>query len=360
MNRLARNIVICGAAIIVILICVLYFASRKMLQEIESRINQGMEIARVQVEKAASSQYGIQSFDYTPFKCSGLIDYKCKSDKITLYMDDFTTKHKNVHETIQFYNFTLIGENIKSKNHLSFKVSTDIEYPTMSKINTDFKKDKLATFYKVTLEALLPNNLECEQNYIYKTDEDTPHTVTAKTKCNLISKMFDMQLESSNIFTPSIDRPHIIGILYEIAMAMNGDSDKEKLQAQNIPHELLSLRFNFKTKQSFHDFIDNYNELTDEQKSALKIQFDTNMNLMNIVGPSFISKYLGPSGKDIIDGLNRIASFEAKELDINLDLKNPPNFKPIKMFKNMNIFEWLLYFGNNYTISVISMDNTNK
>lgn len=49
MNRLARKIVLFGAVIIAILLIVLYFASRKMLQEVESRLNQGMEFARIQV-----------------------------------------------------------------------------------------------------------------------------------------------------------------------------------------------------------------------------------------------------------------------------------------------------------------------
>lgn len=357
MNKFARNIVIFGAVIIVMLVCVLYFASRKMLQEIESRLNQGMEIARVQVEKAESSQYGIQSFEYMPFKCSGLMDYKCKTDKITIYMDDFTTTHKDIRETIQLYDFTLIGENIKSKNHLSFKVKTDIEYPTMSKVDLDPKKDQLATLYKLTSGALLPNKIECEQNYVYKSDDDTVHTITANTTCSLMSKMFDTQLQSTNVFAPNIERTHIIGILYEIAMAMNGDSSKEKNQAQNIPHELLLLRLNFKPKQSFDDFINSNKKLTNEQKSAIKIQFDTNVNFINMIVPRFASKYLGLSGREIVDGLNKLILFETRELDIKFELKNPPNFQPIKNFKNMSIFEWLGYLGNNYTINVTSTEN---
>lgn len=352
MNKLARNIVIFGAVIIAILLIVLYFASRKMLQEVESRLNQGMEFARVHVEEAQSNQYGIQRFEYKPFECSGLMDYKCKSEEITLYMDDFAEPNHNVHEAIQFYNFTLTGEDIKSRNHLSFKVKTDIKYPTMNRLFGDSTKDSLTAFFNHSVDSLLPNKLECEQEYLYTTDEDTPQTVTADTKCTLISQIFNTRLESVNAFTPNVERAHIIGILYDIAMAMNGDSNKEELQAQNIPHELLSLKFNIQPKQSFNDFIASNDKLTAEQKDALLTQSEVNLSLMRLIGTPFLTPYIGESSQVFMQGLSDVMQNKIKEFDVQLILKNPPNFQPLIMFKNMNVMDWLDYFNKNYKIMI--------
>ncbi|MDY5823061.1 MAG: hypothetical protein SPJ83_09815 [Helicobacter sp.] len=352
MNRLARKIVLFGAVIIAILLIVLYFASRKMLQEVESRLNQGMEFARIQVKEAQSSQYGIQSFDYTPFKCSGLMDYKCKSEKITIYMDDFTTSHHDIHESIRLHNFTLSSEDIKSKNHLSFKVKTDIEYPTMNKFFGDSTKEPLIAFFNHSADSLLPNKLECEQDYLYKTGEGTSHTITANTQCNLISQMFSTNIESVNVFTPNAERTHIIGILYDIAMAMNGDSNKEELQAQNIPHELLSLKFNIQPKQSFKDFLAANDKLTSEQKKTLETQFEANLSLMKLIGTPFLASYIGTNSQTLIQGVSDIMQNKSKELDIQLTLKNPPNFQPLKVFKSMSVTDWLSYFNKNYDIVV--------
>ena len=334
MNRLARKIVLFGAVIIAILLIVLYFASRKMLQEVESRLNQGMEFARIQVKEAQSSQYGIQSFDYTPFKCSGLMDYKCKSEKITIYMDDFTTSHHDIHESIRLHNFTLSSEDIKSKNHLSFRVKTDIEYPTMNKFFGDSTKEPLIAFFNHSADSLLPNQLECEQDYLY------------------ISQMFSTNIESVNVFTPNAERTHIIGILYDIAMAMNGDSNKEELQAQNIPHELLSLKFNIQPKQSFKDFLAANDKLTSEQKKTLETQFEANLSLMKLIGTPFLASYIGTNSQTLIQGVSDIMQNKSKELDIQLTLKNPPNFQPLKVFKSMSVTDWLSYFNKNYDIVV--------
>ncbi len=352
MNRLVRRIVFIGAVIIVILLVVLYFASRKMLQEVELRLNQGMELARIQVEQAQSSQYGIQRFEYLPFQCSGLMDYKCKSEKITLYMDDFTTNQHDVHETIQFRNFTLSSEDIKSKNRLSFKVKTDIEYPTGNRFFGDSAKEPLIAFFNYSTDAFLPNQLECEQDYLYKVDEDVSHTITANTQCNFISQMFDTHLEVVNLFAPNIERAHIIGILYEIAMAMNGDSDKEELQAQNIPHELDSLKLTIQPKQSFQDFLAHNEKLTMEQKNTLKTQFEANLSLMKLVGKPFLASYVGSTSSILMQGISDLMQNGIKEFDMQLTLKNPPNFQPLKTLKNMNIREWLTYLNTNYTITI--------
>lgn len=354
MNKLARNIVIVGVIVIAILLVVLYFASRKMLQEIEFRLNGGMEFAKVQVEQAQSSKYGIQKFEYEPFECSGFMDYKCKSKKITLYMDDFTTKQHDVRENIQFHDFTLSSEDIKSKNHLSFKIKTDIEYPEMNKFFGDSTKDPLIAFFNRSTDAILPNKLECAQDYTYNTDEGASHSITANTQCSLITQMFDINLETINLFAPSIERAHILGILYEIAMAMNGDSNKEELQAQNIPHELDSLKLTIKPKQSFQDFLTNSDKLTQEQKNNLKTQFEANLSLMKLIGTPFLTTYLGQSGAEIIQGINDVTQDNIKELDIQFTLKNPPNFQPLKVLKKMSVLEWLNYLNKNYTIVVNS------
>lgn len=356
MNRLARNIVIIGLIIIAILLVVLYFASRKMLQEVEFRINESMEFARVQVEEAQSSKYGIQRFEYTPFECSGFMDYKCKSKQITLYTDDFTTKHHDVHENIQFHDFTISSEDIKSKNHLSFKIKTDIEYPTMNKFFGDSINDPLVAFFNRSTDAILPNKLECAQDYLYKTDEGVSHTITANTQCNFISQMFDMRLEVVNLFAPDIERSHILGILYEIAMAMNGDSNKEELQAQNIPHELDSLKLTIQPQQSFQDFITNSDKLTKEQKNTLTTQFEANLSLMKLFGTPFLTSYLGSISQTLIQGLSDVTQNKIKELDIQCTLKNAPNFQPLKVFKNMSISEWLIYLNKNYTIDIKSIN----
>lgn len=352
MNRLARNIVIVGIIIIAILLVVLYFASRKMVQEIEFRLNEGMEFARMEVEQAKSSKYGIQKFEYTPFECSGFIDYKCKSKQITLYMEDLATKQHNVHENIQLHNFTLSSEDIKSKNHISFKVKTDIQYPAMNEFFGDSAKDSLIAFFNSSTDAILPDKLECTQDYLYNTDENVPHTITANTKCNFMSQMFDMHLEFVNLFAPKIERPHILGILYEIAMAVNGDSNKEELQAQNIPHELDSLKLTLKPQQSFQDFLAKNDKLTQEEKDALKTQFEANLSLMKLIGTPFLTQYLGKSSQTLIQGLSDVTQNKIKELDIQLKLKNTPNFQPLKVFKNMNILEWLNYLNKNYTIDI--------
>lgn len=356
MNRLARNIVIIGIIVIAILLVVLYFASRKMLQEVEFRLNESMEFARVQVEQAQSSKYGIQRFEYTPFECSGFMDYKCKSKQITLYMDDFTTQHHDVHENIQFHDFTISSEDIKSKNHLSFKIKTDIEYPTMNKFFGDSTKDALIAFFNRSTDAILPNKLECAQDYLYKTDEGVSHTITANTQCNFISQMFDMRLEVVNLFAPNIERAHILGILYEIAMAMNGDSNKEELQAQNIPHELDSLKLTIQPQQSFQDFITSSDKLTQEQKNTLKTQFEANLSLMKLFGTPFLTSYLGSISPTLIQGLSDVTQNKIKELDIQCTLKNAPNFQPLKVFKNMSISEWLIYLNKNYTIDIKSIN----
>lgn len=355
MNKLARNIVIIGVIVIAILLVVLYFASRKMLQEIELRLNEGMEFARIQVEQSESSQYGIQKFEYTPFECSGFMDYKCKSKQITLYMDDFATKNHDVHENIQFHDFTLSSEDIKSKNHLSFRIKTDIEYPAMNRFFGDSTKDPLISFFNRSTDAILPNKLECAQDYLYKTDEGTSHTITANTQCNFASQMFDIRLEVVNLFAPNIERAHILGILYEIAMAMNGDSKKEELQAQNIPHEFDSLKLTVQPRQSFQDFLENNDKLTQEQKNTLKTQFEANLSLMKLFGTPFLTSYLGSSSPKLIQGLNDVAQNKIKELDIQCTLKNAPNFQPLKVFKKMSALEWLSYLNKNYTIEINSV-----
>lgn len=135
-------------------------------------------------------------------------------------------------------------------------------------------------------------------------------------------------------------------------MAMNGDSNKEELQAQNIPHELLSLKFNIQPKQSFKDFLAANDKLTSEQKKTLETQFEANLSLMKLIGTPFLASYIGTNSQTLIQGVSDIMQNKSKELGIQLTLKNPPNFQPLKVFKSMSVTDWLSYFNKNYDIIV--------
>lgn len=358
MNKLARVLVIFGAILIIILLIALFFGSRKIAQEIEKRLNQSMQNAKTQLEQSPhDNNYAIQNFDYTPFKCNGLMDYTCQSDSITMYAKDPTTRDNQTYNNIHLKNIVLSIRDIRNKNYLSFDIETAIDYPHIDKFFGDSKTGILVSFFNQNAEAILPNRVHCKQDFTYKDSLDLEsNTLNVETVCDFESQVLTTQIKATNIFIPKIDKSHILGILYEIAMAMNEDINKKDLQAQNIPHELESLYVSLQSKQTFKDFLTQNKRLSDEQKQTLQTQLDANIVLMKSVGIRFLKSYIGQSGANIGQGISDFIQGNVKKLDIGLHLKTK-NFQPFKNLYAMNIIEWLTYINKNYTIQSYSDNN---
>ena len=73
---------------------------------------------------------------------------------------------------------------------------------------------------------------------------------------------------------------------------------------------------------------------------------------MKLIGTPFLASYIGTNSQTLIQGVSDIMQNKSKELGIQLTLKNPPNFQPLKVFKSMSVTDWLSYFNKNYDIIV--------
>ncbi len=352
MNKFMRKLVIFGAIVIVILFVALYFIIQKMLNEIEYKINSGMESARLQIERTRNNDYGIKKLEYAPFKCSGIIDYKCKTNSISLYMNDQIDNNK-IYESIKLTNLTIYGEDIKSSDHLSFKIETDINYPEVDKFFGDSKQDVLIAFFNKSINSILPNKLSCNQDYLYTQNENIKqNNILANTKCNFESKIFITDFETKNVLETEIDKPHILNILYDIAMIISGNSTNNQLNSQNISHKLDFAKISLTKKQTFDDFLTNQNEISKEQKIILKSNLEGYIKLMQIVGTPILKSYLGQNGAIIMQGVLDLIKDKNKQFGLEINLKDILNFKPLNFYVDMNVIDWLNYINKNYNMKI--------
>lgn len=364
MNRFARIISLVGAIVIVVLLIAVFFGSRKIAQEIETRINEGLKNAKAQLQQSEHTIYGIHNFDYEPFSCSGFMDYTCKSNSISLYTNDPTTRDNKLYESIRLKNIAFHINDVRSKNHLAIEVETDLQYPNINSFFGDSKTNLYVNFFNQIANALLPNKLQCKQDYNYmESSELEKNMIESIASCNFQSEIMSALLQSQNIFAPNIDKSHILGVLYEIAMATNGNSDMQDLQLQNIPHILKSLKISLQSKSDFKTFLNNNDKLSKQDKATLQIQFDANMSLLQQpINFRFIRSLIGKSGVDITQGLINLGTGKTKTLDINFEAKDTKNFQPLRTFEDKNLTEWFEFFNKNYnaTITLDKLTQSNK
>ncbi|RDU67685.1 hypothetical protein CQA53_01415 [Helicobacter didelphidarum] len=358
MNKLARILVVFGAFIIIALVTALYFGSQKITQNIEERLNSGLHDVQLQIQQS-NDTYPVAKIEYAPFHCSGLMDYTCVSDFISLYVKDPTTRNNQVYENIRFDKITLDLKDIKSKKHISFDVDTQLNYPNIQKFFGDSKTNSSIAFFNHNAEALLPNNLHCKQTYstqdsdLFENQESS--LIELKTECNLESQIFTTQIATNNILMPNVQRAHILGIFYEIMMANIYESSevKEDLKLVNIPHQLESIHLTMQSKQTFKDFLAQNQSLSNQQREILQSQFDGNLGTLKMIIPALFGSFLNDySIKSILAFIN-LAQSKIKKIDLQFTIKDNKNFNPLEDFNAMNLIEWLTYLNNNYDVKMI-------
>ncbi|RDU73647.1 hypothetical protein CQA66_00170 [Helicobacter aurati] len=356
MNKLARIIIIVGAVIIVSLLIMIPILSKMVTKSIQEHLNNGMEQIRSHISES-DDNFGIQQIEYSPFECSGISDYECRSQFITLYTNDETAHDSEHHGYVKFSDISLKSRDVSDKNTFSFNVSTSISYPSIDTFFGDSNSNSVIAFLNHSADALLPNTLRCQQNYSHHTlDTQDSKIVTANNACQLESEIFNTKIEIKNLFSPNIDKPHILGVIYAIVMAINGDTSNPQLQPQNIPHELDSIAITLESKKTFKDFLKSNTKFTDQQKEVLQQQFDGNITFVYLSAPIFLSKFFGNQGKEIAKAFGDIMQGKKKKLSLSFILKDAPKFQPLQTFQNMDTLQWLRYLGENYVITLNTED----
>ena len=396
MNKLARNLVIFGGVLIVLLVVALYFASEKITQNIEEKINQSLSDAQSQIRNNRG-KYSIHDFEFKPFSCSGLLDYTCKSDGISLFVSDPTTRDNVAYENIRLEHIALDLQDIKSKKNLSMNVKTNISYPNIERFFGDSKNDSLTSFLNKSAKALLPNVLECnhhlnllessvdssldsnvsgDSNLDSNLDSNNSGDSNASnasgdsnisnaesshlvldSKCNLSSPMLNTNVTSSNSFTPNINKTHILALLYEIALA-NGDSggdsnadSNDDLILTNIPHRLESLSVNLESKKSFKDILEADTTLDPKQKAELKSGFDFNILSLYTLSNMF-NPYLGENGARSVNGLLNLISGKSKNFNIDIKAKENAKYRILDELYTSDLISLMSFVNENYDVVV--------
>ncbi|STQ87055.1 hypothetical protein LS73_005470 [Helicobacter muridarum] len=357
MNRLARIILIVGAVIILLLLIIIPFLSQKVVKSIQEHLNNGMEYIQTHISNS-HNDFGIKKIEYSPFECSGISDYECNSKSIALYGDDALEKGKDI-EYVRFSNISLRSKDVSDKNRFSLNVSTSIEYLSIDRLLKDSENNSILNFFIHNANVLLPNKLTCEQNYLHHNiSTQDSKIITANNICFLESSLFNSKIHINSLFYPDVEKSHILGVLYEIFMAINGDVNNPKLQHYNIPHVIDSISITLESKKTFAEYINSDESLTSEQKQNLQRNFDSNINLIYLSAPMLLSSYFGNQSRDIVRAIGDVAKGKKKQLLISFASKNndSSSFKPLKFFRDMNIYEWLKYLGENYNLVVETND----
>ncbi|MWV61939.1 hypothetical protein DCO58_06900 [Helicobacter saguini] len=395
MNKLTKSIITIGAVAILALVIALYFISQKVTKNIEERINTGLHDAQ-NLLRENPDKYNISDFTFEPFECHGLMDYTCKSSKMSIFVTDPTTRDNTPYENVQLSDIILDLKDIKSKKRLSLSVKTNVGYPNIDKFfgveSGDSNNDLLISFLNKNAQALLPSTLECSQDYNLKdvSEDSKSSIITLNTICDFNSALLNTNLTTTNVFNPPINKSHILGIFYEIAMANNDDSiesslrdskdskvtesvtsttqKRQDLQLLNIPHELEFINLTLKNKQTFKEFLANNKSLDDKQKAELQANFNgaiTSAKMFSTFGSKIFGSYLGGAGEKIISSLIDLAQNNIKEFNVQFSLKGE-DFKPLEAFYTRNIIEWLSYLNEKYDVKLaidsknVEISNTKK
>lgn len=361
MSKLAKSVVIVGGLVIVILVVGLYFASQKVTKNVETQLNSSLQEIKTQLE-LSKGKYNIQGLEYQPFTCSGLMDYTCKSKQISVFVIDPTTRDNLAYENVRLNDIIIDLKDIKSKKHLSLNIKTDVSYPNIEKFFGDSASGELVAFLNHNAQALLPNALECAQEYLLK---DLPQNldsnsslVSLKTQCEFSSALLNTHLDTTNLFNPKVNKSHILGVFYEIAMANNEEAKNSDLSFLNIPHELESLKLRLESKQTFEEFLAKNKDLSEEKKAELRANFHGGLSFLSIgmsLGSKIFGSYLGSNGEKIALSLVNLASNKIKKLELDFALKKD-DFKPLESFYTRNALQWLDYLNSGYSIVLLVDD----
>ncbi len=347
MNRVMRVIVILGVVVILVLFAILYLGSNKVLREVEKSINNMLEHAKLQIEDPQQDMYGIKKLDYKPFRCSGLLSYKCKSDSISIYMGNPTLENTQANEIIRFVNFTISGDDIKSNDHLSFNIQTDIEYPLVNILDNS-KKDAQIALIKA-FNAVLPKKLLCYQDYSHKNNNETLDSILQNTRCDIESEILSTNVEVQNVFSMETDKPHIFAILRDIAMNINSNNDSRN----DILYEFNFAKLSLKNKETFDEFLSAQSDITEQQGLSLKTILNVSLDTAPLLINAFVTPYLRQNATKVTSAIASLVRNDSKQLDIEINSNDGYSPTSLKTIMNMDISELIDYINENCNFKIM-------
>lgn len=352
MNKLARTILIVGGLIILLLLIVLPSVSKLLTRSVQVHLNEGLQ--QIKENIARNNPFGIAAFDYEPFVCSGIASYECKSVHISIraFNIDGTPKPQ---EIVRLEDLSLGSKNASDKNIVRFNASTSLIYPAEMNpfLSGNISRDTLDLLNKISL-VLLPSELNCNQSY--SRDGQDSKTIRTQSHCKFDARLANLTIDLGSTLRPDTDKAHILGILYDIVMAANGNDDQVKLSPQNIPHKLDSLLLTLESKTTFGALIKNKEgleiDLDDKQGEILEKRFESSLKLLQAAGDIFFSKYFGKEGKELSRGIIGVAKGSLKSITVEFKPKNPDKLYSLQGLYGKAAVDWLAYLASHYDLSI--------